>query len=99
MKNAFIKYDESYEKTIDEYYNDYFYFSCNIILCKRQIFDEYCNMAFYIADQIESDYSNNNIARSDRFMGFIFEHILSIFIKKHYNEWSVKCTELDWIKI
>lgn len=97
MKKSLIELDSGYTEVLHRYENSYFYFSCNICLLKRDIFDDYCNMAFWVAEQIEKKYEENNvIRRGDRYMGFIFEHLLSIYIMKNYDKLRFYCTNLLW---
>lgn len=89
--------DDDYDLVVDKYENGHFYFSCNIGLMKRSILDDYCEFAFGVADRLEKYYDNHNIIRkADRYMGFIFEHLFSIYIMKNYEKYKIYCTELLW---
>lgn len=97
VERIITEIDGTYKKTLEQYRNGYFYFSCNIGLMKRIIFDEYCSFAFLVAERLEKHYEDKNIVRKgDRFMGFIFEHLFSIFIMKNYSRLNIYCTELLW---
>lgn len=94
-----VDYDSDYELIIDRYENTYFYFSCNIGLMKREIFDQYCDFAFYVANRLEDFYNEKKIFRDcDRYMGYIFEHLFSLFIMKNYSVFHIYCTKLFWIE-
>lgn len=93
-----IGFDPNYKGVIEKYENSFFYFSCNIGLLKREIFDKYCEFAFYVANKLEEFYKEKNIYRDcDRFMGFIFEHLFSLFIMKNYDKLNICCTNLLWV--
>lgn len=99
IKEIIVSMDESYADVLTCYENGYFYFSCNIGLLKRVLFDEYCEFAFSVAEQLEQYYESNNIIRKgDRYMGFIFEHLFSIFIMRNYKQWNIYCTDLLWFE-
>lgn len=98
MKRILIEYDSDYKRIVDEYEQGFFYFSCNIAVMKRNIFEEYCEFAFYIANKLEESYANKCIYRKgDRYMGFIFEHLLSLFLKKNSERLRIYCTDLYWV--
>lgn len=97
VKELIISFDRNYELIIDKYENSFFYFSCNIGLMNKKILDDYCKFAFYIAEELESYYMEHNIIRkADRYMGFIFEHLFSIYLMKNYKKYTVYLTELLW---
>ena len=97
MKRFVTDFCPAYKDIIAKYENGYFYFSCNIGLLRREIFDDYCSFAFSVADKLETYYAEHSIIRlEDRYMGFIFEHMFSIYIMKHYKDWNVYVTDLLW---
>ncbi len=98
MKDFVLEYDKDYEPILDTYDEAWFYFSCNLCLFKRIWFDRYCEFAFSIAFRIEDFYNQRGIIRQDRYMGYIFENLLSIFMMKHYKKMNVVCTEVEWIE-
>jgi hypothetical protein len=93
-----LLYDESYKEILEKYNESWFYFSCNLCLFKREWFDRYCEFAFNVAFQIEDEYRKKGVYRNDRYMGYIFENLLSLFVMKHYKEMNVVCTEVEWIE-
>ena len=97
VKKCICDYDRNYEEILSRYEKSFFYFSCNITLMKRTYFDDYCKFAFAIAEGLEEHYRRNNITRrDDRYMGFIFEHLLSIYLMKNFRDLNVYCTSLEW---
>jgi hypothetical protein len=93
-----LAYDESYREILEKYDESWFYFSCNLCLFKREWFDRYCEFAFAVAFQIEEEYRMKGVYRNDRYMGYIFENLLSLFVMKHYNDMNVVCTEVEWVE-
>jgi len=97
LKNAVIEYDSVYESIFCEHEHSHFYFPCNIFLMQRSWFDAYCEFAFWVADQVEAEYRRQGIVREDRYMGYLFENMTSLFIKRHYKEMNVACSEIEWV--
>jgi hypothetical protein len=98
MYRFVLSYDESYKEILEKYDESWFYFSCNLCLFKREWFDRYCEFAFAVAFQIEDEYRKKGVYRNDRYMGYIFENLLSLFVMKHYNDMNVVCTEVEWVE-
>lgn len=96
MVEELIRYDASYADVIKEYENGHFYFPCNVQLWKREWFDRYCEFVFTITQRIWERYVSKNICREDRYMGYLFEQLSSVFIMKHFKEMKVLCTQIEW---
>lgn len=97
LKQRVLEYDKVYEPYFEKYENGYFYFPCNVALWKREWFDKYCAFAFEIAGKIEEYYNAKGIVREDRYMGYLFEQLSSLFIMRHYKEMKVACTMIEWV--
>lgn len=98
MKKFILEYDKDYQSVLENYDEAWFYFSCNLCLFKREWFDRYCEFAFAIAFKIDDFYKQKGVIRQDRYMGYIFENLLSVFMMYHYREMKVVCTEVEWIE-
>ena len=97
MKHAAIETDPECSLLFEQYEQSHFYFSCNLCIFKWEWFEKYCSFAFSIAEKIEQHFKKRHIYRNDRYMGYIFENLLSIFMMRHKKEMSVFCTEVGWI--
>lgn len=97
LKQFVIECDESYGSYIERYEENHFYFPCNVALWKRNWFDRYCEFAFQVAEKIETYYLEKGIVREDRYMGYLFEQLSSLFIMRHYREMNVACTQIEWL--
>ncbi|MCI8949033.1 MAG: DUF4422 domain-containing protein [Lachnospiraceae bacterium] len=97
LKQFVIECDESYGSYVERYEENHFYFPCNVALWKRNWFDRYCEFAFQVAEKIETYYLEKGIVREDRYMGYLFEQLSSLFIMRHYREMNVACTQIEWI--
>ena len=63
---------------------------------KKNILDEYCSFAFFVAEYIEGFYENNNIQREDRYMGYIIENLLPIYVMHNKNRLKVAYTDMNY---
>lgn len=97
MKRAIIEVDSEYAILLDQYEQSHFYYSCNLCIFKWEWLEKYCSFAFSVAEKIERHYKERCIQRNDRYMGYIFENLLSVFIMKHRKEMKVLCTEVRYI--
>lgn len=97
MKRAIIEVDSEYADLLEQYEHSHFYFSCNLCIFKWEWLEKYCSFAFSVAEKIEKHFTKRNIHRKDRYMGYIFESLLSVFIMKHKKEMNILCTEVRWI--
>lgn len=98
IKNSITTIDSRFSKAWEKFESCWFYFSCNLCLMKRNWFDEYCKFAFGIAFRIESEYENREIYRNDRYMGYIFEILFSVFVMRYYEKLHMVFTEVEWIE-
>lgn len=98
LKQKAIEYDKDYEECFYKYENGHFYFPCNVNLWKRKWFDRYCEFAFKIVGSIETYYREHNIVREDRFAGYLFEQLPSLFIMHHRDRLKIVCSEIEWIE-
>jgi hypothetical protein len=98
LREAVLEYDASYKTIFWEHEKSHFYFPCNVCLLERGWFDRYCEFAFDIASRVGRRYGEKGIFRDDRYMGYLFENLFSIFVKRYYREMRVACSEIEWIR-
>lgn len=97
MKRTIIEVESEYAILLERYEQSHFYFSCNLCIFKWEWLEKYCNFAFSVAEKIETHYKERGIHRNDRYMGYIFENLLSIFVMRHRKMMNILCTEVRWI--
>lgn len=90
-------YDADYDAVIQKYEAGDIYISCNLFVAKREWFDRYCAFAFSVAKQIGNYYKQRNIIRNDRYMGYIFENLLSMFVMRYYDKMNIWFTTVKWV--
>ena len=76
-----ISKNQEYRDTFYQFKNSHYMFCCNSFVMPKNMFFEYCEFLFSILEQVDElvDYSQFNSAEK-RFLGFIGEYMLSIFI-------------------
>ena len=97
LKENVIDYDEDYASCFQRYEDGHFYFPCNVAVWKRIWLDRYCEFAFSVAEKIDKYYRKKGIIREDRYMGYLFEQMSSLFIMRYYNEMNIVCSQIEWI--
>lgn len=98
MKEAVIKYDPAYGRLFEQYEQSHFFIPCNMVLFKRAWFDLYCEFAFSVAAEIDGRYKQMRVIRQDRYMGYLFENLLSLFLMRHHESMKIAYTDMYFIK-
>ncbi len=94
---AYIKeYDCSYYETALRYEFSHFLFPCNIFIMRRRCFDAVCAFIFGILEKVEGYYRDLNMIREDRYLGYLVESLLSIYIMHHAGKLKVACTDMKY---
>lgn len=92
--------DKYYNKLIEiepdlkEYFNSTSFYTGNVFVCKKGIYDKYCKFIFptilpLLEEFIKKDKETNN---KDRILGYVCERLLSYFIQKN----NLKVKELEY---
>ncbi len=97
MKEGILKINPEMERIFEEYEKGHFFIPCNIGFWSREWFDKYCCFAFSVADYIENYYQERNVFREDRYMGYVFENLYSIYIAFYHKEMKLAFVDMDWI--
>lgn len=65
-----------------------FYCGCNMLICKKQLFDSYCIWLFDLLGEVEKNIDISNYdSYQARIYGFMSERLLNVFV--HHNKLSV----------
>jgi len=73
----------------EEFFRSRFYPPCNIAIMRDEIFREYAQYLFAVTFAVEDFYQNRGFIRNDRYMGFLIECLLGIFLMKHRDEYRI----------
>ena len=60
-----------------------YYYAYNMFIMKRDVFDEYCGFIFPILEECEKRIGDKEDTYQNRYVGFLAERLLSIFLTKH----------------
>lgn len=100
------KADEDYLlKAIETLYPEYlpeakaflnakFFPPCNLSIMKYELFQKYAEYVFSITFEIERYYDELHFYRSDRYMGYLIEWLLGIFLMHHKDELKIAYTDM-----
>ena len=95
FENVIKEHYPQYYKTFQEFKNGTYMYCCNSFIMKKRLFMEYSEFLFGVLTKVDSlvDSSEFNSAEL-RFLGFLGEYLLSIFIMQKYKEPTFHLTEL-----
>lgn len=108
VKYHYKKDIDNLKKVIEENFSEYneafnivfsrnYYSPCNMMFCKAELFDSYCEWLFNVLNKLEevTDITNYNSEQS-RIYGFIAERLLNVWIeKKKLNKKELPLIQLD----
>lgn len=90
------KYFEYY-KTAKDVFNKEYYYACNMLIARRDVFDEYCNWLFNILFELEEICEPQTDKYHGRYMGFLAERLTSLYFM--HNKDKLKIAHVDKIFI
>lgn len=84
IAQEFSEYLEAYDWVMDQHVLS----ACNMLIAKREIFDNYCSWLFTVLAEVEQKCNIESYdTQHKRIYGYFSEHLLSVFIRKH----NLKC--------
>lgn len=87
------EYSEAFQKVLNQRY----FYNYNIILAKKEVLDEYCNWLFPILERIEKLSTPKGTERSDRYIGYIGETLLTIYFLYHKDKMNIMHTGCQFL--
>lgn len=89
LKNLIKKEFPDYCEAFDEAFSKNYFYPCNMMFCKKKIFDEYAKWLFSLIERYEEvvDISAYSVDQA-RIFGFLTERLLNVWIIK--NEINIK---------
>lgn len=94
MMRYIKEYDQAYYETALEYEKERSIFPCNIFIMRRGIFDEMCAFIFCVLEKVDSFYKNIPMIRKDRYLGFLVENLLSIYMMHNAGRLKAAYTDM-----
>lgn len=66
-----------------------YYYAYNMLIAKKDIFDEYCDWLFPILFECEKRCKPKEDTYQGRYMGFLSERLLSVFFIHNWERWNI----------
>ena len=82
-----------YYVVFDEIFEKKYMYNYNMFIARKEIFDEYCNWLFPILDGIHQKSQAKDIARNDRYIGYLGENLLTLYFMYNKNKYNICHTE------
>ncbi len=96
MMHYIKEYDEAYYETAVKYENEQCYFACNIFIMRRKYFDEMCAFIFGVLEKVDGYYRNLPMVRKDRYLGYLVENLLSIYMMHNAKRLKAAYTDMKF---
>ena len=85
-----------YKDTFNEFKNNHYMFCCNSFIMKKDLFFEYSEFLFSVLEQVDNLVDSSKYNRKQRrFLGYIGEYLLSVFIFHKLKNPEFKLKEMD----
>ncbi|MCI8466437.1 MAG: DUF4422 domain-containing protein [Lachnospiraceae bacterium] len=94
MLEAIERLYPQYLSSAKEFLASRFYPPCNLFIMKYALFMEYSEFLFSITFEIENDYHQIGFYRNDRYMGFLIECLLGIFLMENKAKLNIVYTDM-----
>ena len=72
-----------YYGTLSRYANDFIDYPLNMLICRKELFDEYAEWLFSILFQCEKYVKNSPYTRARRLYGYLAEFLMPVFFMYH----------------
>lgn len=83
MAEAVEKLSPQYSEAVEKVGAGFFYYAYNMFIADRKTLDAYCSWLFPILFYCEQKIGRRNDAYENRYIGFLGERLLTIYIAKH----------------
>ena len=87
-----------YLDAVDIFVNARFYPPCNIFLMRWDVFRQYGDFVFPVCLAIDKYYESIGYRRKDRYMGYLLEALLGIFLIRNKENLKIAYTDMIFIK-
>lgn len=82
------------EPKLEEYFNTYYFNPGNMFICKKEIYDAYCEWVFSIMIPLTEQFEKEDLScGKTRMMGYISERLLTYWLRKN----NLKIKELNCV--
>lgn len=89
MYKALEELQPEYAGVFDEIFEQPYFYNYNIIIAKASVMEEYCSWLFPILERTEELSSPKGWERSDRYIGYLGENLLTLYFIYHGNDLKI----------
>lgn len=86
---------EHFRETLDILKTPYLY-NYNMLIAKREVFDDYCRWMFPLLEEIASRCEKENKNRMPRYIGRVGEVLTSVYFMRNEKRWKIAHAEKVW---
>lgn len=97
IDEAIDKLFPEYKDANEELKSSHWYLANNIFVMKKEWFDKMCEFVFGTILYVDDYYRAHGLIRGDRYAGYIFEYLYSVFVKKHALEMKIVYTNMSFL--
>ncbi|MFT3952091.1 MAG: DUF4422 domain-containing protein [Oscillospiraceae bacterium] len=70
---------------------------CNMLIARRAVFARYCAWLFTVTMKIMEECESRGIVHTNRYLGYLSENLLSIFVLAHAGDTRIACADTDFV--
>ena len=96
MMRYIKEYAKEYYETALKYEKEKCFFPCNIFIMRRKHFDDLCQFIFQVLEKVDSYYKKLHMIRMDRYLGYLVENLLSIYLMHNAKRLKVVYTDMKY---
>lgn len=85
VKEVAPEYYEAYEEVFSEKY----FYNYNMLIAKREVFDDYCRFMFSVLECAEELTSPKGSERADRFAGYMAENMTTLYFRMNRDKLKI----------
>lgn len=97
MMDTIRRLKPEYYETARKFENGHFYLANNLFIMKTEWFDRMCDFVFGILLEIDRIYAERKFERQDRYAGYLFEVLYSIYMMHHAKEMRITYADMLYI--
>lgn len=92
MKRALWELEPKYAAAMPEIFKKKFFYNHNILIARKEIFQNYCNWLFPILERTEELSEPKGKHRADRYIGYLGENLTTLYFMYHKKELNIVYT-------
>lgn len=97
MKQVLKEHSPDYYEASKEILSSVYLYNYNILVAKKEVFDDYCEWLFPLLKEIEKRCGQFERKRMERYIGRIGEILTSLYFLYNKRNWNIQHTEKKWL--